>query len=177
MKIYDTPLTERQMFRGKNLPGFLEARQYEFAFLLDTYGREKFDKVYGYFFRKLASMQWGQWIVVEKACPKEEDRHLFRFVVELIYQSDILSRFRFEWLEGETRIHIDPPSEEQQKKWGVFLGNRRYLLIDWYGRLRRDPGCNADINPEWLGLEAPQVTSPWGERPASEQMDLSDTDD
>ena len=170
MKVYDTPLTERQMFRGKNLPGFLEARQHEFAFLLDTYGREKFDKVYGYFFRKLASMQWGQWIVVEKACPREEDRHLFRFVVELIYQSDILSRFRLERLEGETRIHIDAPSEEQQKKWSIFLGDHRYILIDWYGRLCKDPGCNSDIDPEWICLEAVQEASQWGE-PVMQESD------
>lgn len=157
------------MFRGKYLPGFFEQYAPLYRWLVQEHGQEKVWQVYDYFFGFVSKLQWGQWMVLDKVCPKVEMRQLFYWVMECIYQSDLCSQMRWEWaapsgkpsgtVADELRIVVVEPPAELMKKWEPFLGQRRYLYIDWFGRLRRDPGCNADIKPEWLMLE---VQSEWG---------------
>lgn len=162
------------MLRGKYLPGFFEQYAPLYRWLVQEHGQEKVWQVYDYFFGFVSKLQWGQWMVLEKVCPKVEMRQLFYWVMECIYQSDLCSQMRWEWADAprekasetgagepkqELRLVVVPPTPEQMKRWEPFLGQRRYLYIDWFGRLRRDPGCNADVKPEWLMLEE---QSEWG---------------
>lgn len=151
------------MFRGKYLPGFFEQYATLYRWLVQEHGQEKVWQVYDYFFGFVSKLQWGQWMVLEKVCPKVEMRQLFYWVMECIYQSDLCSQMRWKWEpvgdKDELRIVVVSPTPEQLKKWRPFVGQNRYLYIDWFGRLRRDPGCNADIKPEWLMLEE---QSEWG---------------
>lgn len=151
------------MFAGKNLPLFLEETAPMFRSLVELHGREKVDKVYRYFFDFVSRMKWGQWMVLTKVCPDHDDRQLFYWVMELIYQSDLCSQMRWKWApvgdKDELRILVVPPTPEQIKRWAPFIGQDCYLYIDWYGRLLRDPNCHPDIKPEWLMLEA---RSQWG---------------
>lgn len=157
------------MFRGKYiLPVWLRKTAPIYRKLIEQFGREKVDAVYAFFFKFVSNMKWGQWMVLDKVCPDLEKRQLFYWVMELIYQSDLLSQFRFEYHPipdkpdlREVRIVIVAPPDELQKKWEPFLGKDRYLYIDWYGRFRCDPSCNPDINPEWLLLDAP--VPEWGD--------------
>lgn len=149
---------ERNMFRGKNLPLFLRTYQEYYALLLGKHGRGKVRTVYNWLFRFLQQMQWGQWMVLEKVCPKAENRGLFYWCFEMIYQSDLLSQYEFrtERTEDggyiETRIYVvEPDADRQERLKGVFSG-RHYRLVDWYNRLLDDPRSNPDVRPEWLML-------------------------
>lgn len=157
------------MFRGKyTLPVWLRMSAPLFRRLIEQHGREKVDAVYAFFFKFVQNMQWGQWMVLDKVCPDEEKRQLFYWVMELIYQSDLLSQFRFEYHPipdkpelREVRIVMVAPPERIQQKWAPMLGTNRYLFIDWYGRLCQDPMSHPDIDPAWLMLEVP--ASEWGD--------------
>lgn len=159
-------LGPENMFRGKCLPLFFEEYAALYRYFIEEYGSAKVYQVYDYFFGFVSKLQWGQWMVLEKVCPKVEMRQLFYWVMECIYQSDLCSQMRFEIRGTETCLVVVAPTESQQKRWQPFLGKYRYLYIDWFGRLRRYPGCNADIKPEWLMLEE---QSEWGS--GSEQQD------
>ena len=159
------------MFRGKCLPEFLERTAPMFRSLVQEHGRAKVDAVYRYFFNFVSRMKWGQWMVLTKVCPDHNARHLFYWVMELIYQSDLCSQMRWEWAPAgpgkeELRLVVVPPTPEQAQQCAPFLGNEHYLYIDWYGRLLNDPNCHPDIKPEWLMLEA---QNKWGNN--NEQQD------
>jgi len=144
------------MFRGKQiLEYWLERYQCETMAMLDIHGREKFEKVYYWLLRYLSGMKWGQWMVVNKIAPDPQARRLFYYCFELIYQSDLLSQFCFEKHDDELRICMVEPTEEEKKKKGVFYGNRTYLLIDWYTRIKLAQGTNlaTDIDPALFGFE------------------------
>lgn len=163
-----TYLGPSRMFRGKyTLPVWLSKSAPLYRQLIEQHGREKVDAVYAFFFKFVQRMKWGQWMVLDKVCPDLEKRQLFYWVMEMIYQSDLLSKFRFEYHHihdkqelREVRIVLVAPTDEQKKKWQPMLGQNTYLFIDWYRRLCRDPKCDPDINPEWLMLDAP--ASEWG---------------
>lgn len=146
-------LSPDDMFRGKNLPLFLERYQDDLHDILSVHGQEKFERVYNWVFREIGKLQWGQWWVLDKVCPKEEDRHLFFYILELIYQSTLLCRLRFERVDDVVRIHVDAPSEIQQERLGIFFADRKYVYVDWYNRYKYDPLSYRHIKPEWFGLE------------------------
>ena len=164
-----TYLGPSRMFRGKyTLPVWLRKSAPLYRQLIEQHGREKVDAVYTFFFKFVSNMKWGQWMVLDKVCPKVEDRQLFYWVMEMIYQSDLCSQMRFEYRDipdkpelREVRIVVVAPPDELKKKWEPFLGKDRYLYIDWYHRLCRDPDCDPDFKPEWLMLDAP--ASEWGD--------------
>lgn len=143
---------EKNMFRGKNLPQFIRDNREYYAVLMRLHGREKIAKVYGWLFRFLSSLQWGQWIVLDKVCPDLANRGLFYWCFEFIYESDLLSQYEFRTVDGETRIYVVEPTEEQQRRFADFYSGRRYRLIDWYSRLLADPRSNPDVRAEWLML-------------------------
>lgn len=143
------------LFRGKRLLHiWLEENQDEFRSLVALHGREKFNRVYDWTFRYMSAMRFGQWLVIEKIAPSPEARRLFLFVMELIYQSDLVSHFRVERKDGETHVVMVEPTEEKKKSLAILLGNGSYILADWYGRLLADPNADDSIRPEWLGLES-----------------------
>lgn len=147
-------LEPNTLFRGKFLLStWLEEYQCETLALIREHGAEKVWKVYDWVFRYMQSMRWGQWLVVEKIAPDAKARRLLYWCMEVIYQSDLISKFRVEHTEGETRVVSVEPDPDRKKKHAIFMGADRYLLIDWCGRLRQDPKCDPDINPEWLGLK------------------------
>ena len=168
MTDYAPPLNSETMFRGRYLPDFLRTYQDHFAWIIQEYGRERFDRVYDWIFNLLTTqMSFGQWIVVEKICPDPHLRPLLYFVLELIYQSDMLSQFHFERCVTapsnlsnlsnssnpkvtELRVIMDPPPPNIRRI--LAPGSIRYPLVDWYSRLRLDPYCDPDIDPSWLGL-------------------------
>lgn len=143
---------ERNMFRGKNLPQFFKEYQEYYALLVTKHGLEKIQKVYAWLFKFLSAMQWGQWMVLDKMCPDIDNRGLFFWCFECIYESDLFSQYEFRTVDDETRIYVVEPTDEQKEKWKDFLGDRRYRLIDWYERLQQNPKSNPDIRPEWLML-------------------------
>lgn len=163
---YAPPLNEDTMFRGRFLPDFLRSYQDHFAWMIREYGRDRFNRVYDWLFNLLSTqMCFGQWIVVEKICPDKQLRPLLYFSLELIYQSDLFSQFHFERCVSapsspssgssasrvtELRVVMDPPSPAIRAI--LAPGSVRYPLVDWYSRLRLDPHCDPDIDPEWLGL-------------------------
>lgn len=180
MTDYAPPLNSETMFRGRCLPDFLRTYQDHFAWIIQEYGRERFDRVYDWIFNLFTTqMSFGQWIVVEKICPDPHLRPLLYFVLELIYQSDMLSQFHFERCVpapsnlstsptpsnspsspsqpslatpkvSELRVIMDPPPPNIRRI--LAPGSIRYPLVDWYSRLRLDPYCDPDIDPSWLGL-------------------------
>ena len=171
MTDYAPPLNSETMFRGRCLPDFLRTYQDHFAWIIQEYGRERFDRVYDWIFNLLTTqMSFGQWIVVEKICPDPHLRPLLYFVLELIYQSDMLSQFHFERCVTapsnlsnpsnlanssnqkvtELRVIMDPPPHNIRRI--LAPGSIRYPLVDWYSRLRLDPHCDLEIDPSWLGL-------------------------
>lgn len=167
-----------RMFRGKyTLPVWLRRTAPLYRQLVEQFGREQISKVYDYFFAFVSRMQWGQWMVLDKVCPDLDKRQLFYWVIELIYQSDLLSQFRFEFhpIPGnderqEVRIVVVPPPDRLKEQWAPFLGSdSRYIYIDWYNRLLRDPRSNPDVNPAWLMLDA---TAKWGDtsQPVAETL-------
>lgn len=183
--MYPSP---RTMFRGRHLPTFFERTAPVYRELVERHGVEKVCKVYDYFFSFMSNMRWGQYMVVGKVCPDVSMRKLFYWVVECIYQSDLISMFRFVWKPPFTSdasaatvhslcIECVEPTTDQTQHWQWFLphdadGNlrRTYSLIDWFGRLRRDPKSLPEVDPEWLMLEA---TSDWGQ---PSDADMSDMD-
>ena len=144
---------ETNMFRGKCLPQFFQEYQEYYALLVGKHGRDKVYKVYVWLFKFLSSLQWGQWMVLDKICPDIYNRGLFFWCFECIYESDLLSQFSFRTVDGETRIYVLEPTEEQRKELPFMFGERKYRLIDWYSRLLEDPLSNPDIRPEWLMLD------------------------
>lgn len=157
---YSYPLIgEGYMFHGKNMPLFLRRYEGLYREMVEIHGIEKVRKTYYYFFNLCQKMQWGQWFVLNKMCSKPHDRLLLFWVMEMIYQSDLLSDFRFEHhptddkAVDEVRIVVVAPSEERLKRQSVFFVGRHYVLNDWYGRLLYDPKSNPDVRPEWLMLE------------------------
>lgn len=160
-------MSPENMFRGKHLPSFLEQQAPLYRQLVEQHGLEKVVKVYDYFFAFMSRMIWGQWMVLDKVCPDVQMRQLFYWVVECIYQSDLISQFCFEYHDlpsdpsrREVRIVCVEPTADQLKRWRPFLPmmstdqfSRRYSLIDWYGRLRQDPKSLPDVDPSWLMLE------------------------
>lgn len=141
------------LFRGKYLlPYWLEQFQCETLALIELHGQEKVRKVYDWVFKYMQSMRWGQWLVVEKIAPDASARRLLYWCMELIYQSDLISQFRVEKSDGETRVVSVEPDPERREKFAIFMGEDRYLLADWYRRLRDNPQCDSEIRPEWLGL-------------------------
>lgn len=156
-------LTRDDMFRGKNLPQWLKLYQDDFDNIILVYGRDKFEKVYNWVFRELGKLQWGQWWVVGKICPKEEDLHLFYFCIEMIYQSSLLCSLRFEDVKSddgkikETRIVVDAPPETIQKTASIFFSGRKYLLVDWYNKIKYSPDCCPDIDPQLFGFSSKLV--------------------
>lgn len=143
---------EKNMFRGKNLAQFFREYQEYYALLVAKHGRDKVLKVYTWLFKFVSSLQWSQWVVLDKVCPDPENRGLFYWCFECIYESDLLSQYEFRAENGEKRIYVVEPTAEQQERWKDFLHGRRYMLIDWYTRLLAEPRCNPDIRPEWLML-------------------------
>lgn len=159
------------MFRGKYLPSFFERFAPAYKRIIEQHGIEKVYKVYDYFFAFMSRMQWGQWMVVDKVCPDVSMRQLFYWVVECIYESDLISQFRFAWKEDTPNaslvIECVAPTAEQMKRWQYVLPSvtapdgkvqflRRYSLIDWFSRLRQDPKCMPEVNPAWLLLDSGQ---------------------
>lgn len=148
-------LEPETMFRGKQiLEYWLERYQCETMSILNIYGREKFEKVYYWLLRYLSGMKWGQWMVVNKIAPDPQARRLFYYCMELIYQSDLLSQFCFEKNDSELRIYMVEPTEDEKKKKGIFYGNRTYLLIDWYTRIKlaQETNLETDIDPSLFGF-------------------------
>lgn len=141
------------MFRGKCLPQFFQEYQEYYALLVGKHGRDKVHKVYAWLFKFLSSLQWGQWMVLDKICPDIDNRGLFFWCFECIYESDLLSQFEFRSVDGEARIYVLEPTDEQKERWKALLSARSYSLIDWYSRLIENPRSNPDIRPEWLMLD------------------------
>ena len=157
LKSMDYP-NEDNMFRGKNLPQFLRQYREYYALLVGKHGRDKVLKVYTWLFKFLSSLHWGQWMVLDKVCPDLANRGLFYWCFECIYESDLLSQYEFRRVDGEERIYVVEPSEEQRERLKDFLPDGQYRLIDWYGRLLSDPRSNPDIRPEWLMLSEGETT-------------------
>lgn len=149
------PLEPCTMFRGKQLlECWLKRYECETRDMLRIHGREKLEKVYYWVFRYVSGMTWGQWMVVDKIAPEGQQRRLFYWCMELIYQGDLLSQFRFERVGKELRIVVVEPTKEQQESpMSVLYGNRRYLLIDWYDRIKNHSEMYPDIDPELFGFE------------------------
>ncbi len=152
-------LTEKNMFRGKNLMQFFKTYQDYYALLLEIHGEEKIIQVYKWMFRFLSQMQWGQWLVVQKICPKREMRGLFYWSLECIYQSDLLSQMEFDKIDSQDGnrqliVRLLEPTDEQKEQWRAFLPaeKRSYNFIDWYSRLLENPQSHPDFNPDWLQL-------------------------
>lgn len=168
--IYDQVLGPDTMFRGKNLLLFLEQQAPLFRRLVEQYGIEKVNKVYDYFFAFTARLKWGQWMVLSKVCPDRGQRMLFFWAMEMIYQSDLLSQFRFDYVSldrsrQEVRLLIVPPVESVRQQW-IDLGlvaNDHYKLYDWYGNYRLNQDINPPgIDPVWLMLQPKSRGSEWG---------------
>ena len=153
------------MFRGKYLPGFLERYAPLYRELVEQHGLEKVVRVYDYFFAFMSRMTWGQWMVVEKVCPDVGMRQLLFWVVECVYESDLVSQFRFAWKpsgkDSTLVIECVAPDADEIQRWQWWLPRnadgtltQRYSLIDWYGRLRQDPKALPEVDPAWLLLSS-----------------------
>lgn len=174
------------MFRGKFLPSFIEQSAPLYRRLIEQHGVEKVYKVYDYFFAFVSRMKWGQWMVLTRVCPDRDARQLFYWVMECIYQSDLCSQMRWEWAkiepskkvsdgpQEELRLVIVEPTPEQKQRLGLFMGDNCYLYIDWFGRLRTDPNCHPDINPEWLMLDGKNT---WGDNGEDDLANLTSDGD
>ena len=169
------------MFRGKMLPDFLRDYAELYAALKEWHGIEQVKKVYDYFYAFVNRMGYGQWMVLQKVCPRLEDyeqnrrkRLLFYWVLELLYQGDMFLNLRWEFVpmpdkpdEQEVRIVRDAPSEAVMQTIG------KPSIVDWYHRLLDNPDSNPDIDPAWLGLT---VSSPWGGGEDTDMLPDTDSD-
>lgn len=150
MTDYAPPLNSETMFRGRCLPDFLRTYQDHFAWIIQEYGRERFDRVYDWIFNLLTTqMSFGQWIVVEKICPDPHLRPLLYFVLELIYQSDMLSQFHFERC-------VPAPSLPSDATNGSNLSTSPTPSLR--ALPARTEGSNSPSSPSQPSLAAPKVS-------------------
>lgn len=164
-------LEPNTLFQGKYLlPYWLKQYQCETLALIEQHGQEKVWKVYDWVFKYMQSMHWGQWLVIEKIAPDPTAQRLLYWCMELIYQSDLISQFRVERKDGETRVVSVEPDQEHKKRYSVFIGQGKYLLVDWFGRLRQDPKSNREVQPEWIGLASADESSDQPIVDAAEEM-------